>query len=617
MRTGKTLVSNWLFATVFVLSGWLMTAPTLAKAQNCSQGGTSLATCQGWNGVYLSGSSKSPSYAFVDAFPYLTDSRCASGSCDICDAIYYALTDYNTANSNGVVIDARGIATPQNCTNVTGSRFANPWSVISARASYANIVLLPTGSIYLAKSWVLPTDTRIIGEGASLTTILPCTTTVCGSGQALSGDLIDMGSSSICPGSSDCQAVVIEHLGLNGSNVSGVNGIVNSASQELSRVDDVSLVNIAGTGLSIDSGNTSNSGPYSNIYYSGSGICASVRPGHMEHEGFMGSFAACAGCLAASLINPYFYHLHQHLLEYFRDPFTARYIMEFQSVNFQSPGSDFFEYLLALGFGAGIWFALKKRFGDLILLLAWAHVALPSVRHVPIYAIVAAPVVAAAVVEWLNALSVAPVAGWIRACADLIRSAGADIEPFEHIGRTHVVGLVFLAAIALGMRSPSAGKLLKPEYDPKAYPSKALALLGDPNARIFAPDEWGDYLVYNLWPKGGKVFVDGRSDFYGHDFFEQYISLLNVKYDWEQTLRLYQVNTILLPPDAFLATTVKESKNWRVVYDDGSAIVFVPSRPLNAAGEQFSTQSSCGIGRDLSIAHQSTVISDRVTKKGA
>ena len=328
-------------------------------------------------------------------------------------------------------------------------------------------------------------------------------------------------------------------------------------------------------------------------------------------------FAACAGCLAASLINPYFYHLHQHLLEYFRDPFTARYIMEFQSVNFQSPGSDFFEYLLALGFGAGIWFALKKRFGDLILLLAWAHVALPSVRHVPIYAIVAAPVVAAAVVEWLNALSVAPVAGWIRACADLIRSAGADIEPFEHIGRTHVVGLVFLAAIALGMRSPSAGKLLKPEYDPKAYPSKALALLGDPNARIFAPDEWGDYLVYNLWPKGGKVFVDGRSDFYGHDFFEQYISLLNVKYDWEQTLRLYQVNTILLPPDAFLATTVKESKNWRVVYDDGSAIVFVPSRPLNAAGEQFSTQSSCGIGRDLSIAHQSTVISDRVTKKGA
>lgn len=281
MRTGKTLVSNWLFATVFfVLSGWLMTAPTLAKAQNCSQGGTSLATCQGWNGVYLSGSSKSPSYAFVDAFPYLTDSRCASGSCDICDAIYYALTDYNTANSNGVVIDARGIATPQNCTNVTGSRFANPWSVISARASYANIVLLPTGSIYLAKSWVLPTDTRIIGEGASLTTILPCTTTVCGSGQALSGDLIDMGSSSICPGSSDCQAVVIEHLGLNGSNVSGVNGIVNSASQELSRVDDVSLVNIAGTGLSIDSGNTSNSGPYSNIYYSGSGICASISGPH-------------------------------------------------------------------------------------------------------------------------------------------------------------------------------------------------------------------------------------------------------------------------------------------------------------------------------------------------
>jgi hypothetical protein len=328
-------------------------------------------------------------------------------------------------------------------------------------------------------------------------------------------------------------------------------------------------------------------------------------------------FAAGAGCLAVSLINPYFYHLHQHIFEYFRDPFIARYIQEFQSVNFQAPDSVYFEYLLALGFGAGIWFALKKRFVDLVLLLAWAHVALPSVRHVPIYAIVAAPVVAAAVVEWLSALSVAPVAGWVRACADLIRSAAADIEPFEQIRRSHVLGLVFLAVIALGMRSPSAGKFLRPEYDPKAYPSKALALLDDPNARIFTPDEWGDYLVYNLWPKGGKVFVDGRSDFYGHNFFDQYVSLLNDKYDWEQTLALYNVNTILLPPDAFLATTIKESKNWRVVYDDGSAIVFRPSRPLNAAGDQFSTRSLCGIGRDPSITYKSTVISGHGNKKGA
>ena len=259
----------------------------------------------------------------------------------------------------------------------------------------------------------------------------------------------------------------------------------------------------------------------------------------------------------------------------------------------------------------------KKRFADILLLLAWAHVAIPSVRHVPIYALVAAPVVAAAVVESLKALSVAPVAGWVRACADMIQTAATDIEPFERIGRSHLVGVVFLAAIALGMTSPSAGRLLKPEYDPKAYPSNALALLEDPGARIFTYDEWGDYLVYKLWPRGGKVFVDGRSDFYGHELFEQYMSLVNVKYDWEQTLALYNVNTILLPPDTPLASTIKESKNWKVVCDDGSAIIFRPSRPLREASEQVSTSSVCGIGRDLSITHKSTVIPDHVNKRGA
>ena len=35
-----------------------------------------------------------------------------------------------------------------------------------------------------------------------------------------------------------------------------------------------------------------------------------------------------------------------------------------------------------------------------------------------------------------------------------------------------------------------------------------------PSARIFTHDQWGDYLIYRLYPQT-KVFMDGRSDFYG------------------------------------------------------------------------------------------------------
>ena len=325
-------------------------------------------------------------------------------------------------------------------------------------------------------------------------------------------------------------------------------------------------------------------------------------------------FAAAGASLAASLVNPYFYHLHQHLIEYLRDPYAMQHIVEFQSVNFHSSGAGFFEAMLALGFGAAIWFARKKSFGDVLLVAGWAHLALGAARHLPVYALMATPAIAVAVAGWLQALAESPLAGWVRTCADQIRSTWSEIEPFERIGRVHVVGLLALAGIALGMRSPSAGILLRPEYDRTAYPAGALALLENPGQRIFTHDEWGDYLVYNLWPKGGKVFIDGRSDFYGHDFCEQYASIMDVKYDWEQKLSQYHIDTILLPPDAALASAIKESSHWRVVYDDGSAIVFRP-RASSSAAQEFSTSSSGGSERGLSITHQTTVITDHVNPK--
>ena len=47
-----------------------------------------------------------------------------------------------------------------------------------------------------------------------------------------------------------------------------------------------------------------------------------------------------------------------------------------------------------------------------------------------------------------------------------------------------------------------------------------------------------------------------------------------MKFGWEKTLSRFGVDTILLPPDAPLTGALKESSRWRVVYDDGIALVF-------------------------------------------
>jgi len=305
------------------------------------------------------------------------------------------------------------------------------------------------------------------------------------------------------------------------------------------------------------------------------------------------------GCTLATLVNPYTYHLHEHILKYLNDPFQTKYILEFQSTNFRIGGGGFLEAMLALGVGAAVWYGARKQFTEVLTILGWGHLSLIIIRNMPIYMIAAAPVVALPLTVWLKTLSNAPVAGWLRRILGAPEAIGAEIAPLEKPWRTHAFPAVVMVLLALAMQAPNAGKKLKPEYDPERYPAGALALLQQPGQRIFTHDEWGDYLLYHLWPKGVQVYVDGRSDFYGPDFGQAYIDVMNIKYDWEQTLAKYGVNTILLPVDAPLAGALKESRNWRVVYDDTRAIVF---RKTGLSAEKVSTSVIGGGERDVALA---------------
>ncbi|HTX37783.1 MAG TPA: hypothetical protein VME43_22295 [Bryobacteraceae bacterium] len=291
-------------------------------------------------------------------------------------------------------------------------------------------------------------------------------------------------------------------------------------------------------------------------------------------------FLVCAGAaLAASLINPYFYHLHAHMLQYLRDPFNSEHIVEFLSPNFHGIQAIFFEAMLALGAAAACWNLARSRFTEPLLLLVLAHAALLAARNIPLFMIVAAPIVAAAIQECLDGLPAWNVAAWLRQVVARFNGVAAETATTEAIGRWHLVSLAGLAVVAALIYAPHPPKRFRAEFDPKSYPAGALALLRqDPAARIFTHDEWGDYLIWKLYP-GHKVFVDGRSDFYGDDFEYKYLDVMNVKYGWEKTLGRFGVNTILLPPGTPLAGALKESSHWRVVYDDGIALVFRPAEP--------------------------------------
>ncbi|MEK7409277.1 MAG: hypothetical protein AAB225_29795 [Acidobacteriota bacterium] len=284
---------------------------------------------------------------------------------------------------------------------------------------------------------------------------------------------------------------------------------------------------------------------------------------------------SAAGCLAASFLNPYTWRLHWHIARYLSDSYHFRNISEFLSLSFQHPVARYFEALLALGALAVVWSVHKRRFTQAIMVAGWAHLALYSARNIPIYAVVSAPAIAWTLKEMVDALAWGQVAGWVRRAAGGLARLSSELGAIDHIGRAHLTSGVTVAALGVLLYLPAAPAKCRAEYDPKRYPAGAIELLRRPEfaANVFADDEWGDYLIYRLHPHI-KVFIDGRSDFYGATFGEEYLDLLRGKHAWQRTLDRYDVGAVLLRADASLASTLKETSRWRVVYDDGVAILF-------------------------------------------
>jgi hypothetical protein len=287
-----------------------------------------------------------------------------------------------------------------------------------------------------------------------------------------------------------------------------------------------------------------------------------------------GEWIVAAATVAASLANPYGWHLHAHIARYLAaDSWQFAHINEFCSPNFQAPLARYFEGMLALGLAAAFWHLLRRRWGYALLLAGAGHMALVSARHIPIFLLAAVPAVAVAVVEWLDAARRAALPTWAHRILNAFRHLAANAAAMEKLVRVPAASLLACLWLSAALLAPAAAGKFRSGFDPRTFPVRAAETLRGRNARIFTSDQWGDYLIYRLYPDI-RVFVDGRSDFYGSDLEQASLDVWNVRYDWQHQLGRWGIDTVLAPADTPLAGALKESGRWRVVYDDGTAIVF-------------------------------------------
>jgi hypothetical protein len=272
------------------------------------------------------------------------------------------------------------------------------------------------------------------------------------------------------------------------------------------------------------------------------------------------------GCSLASLLNPYGVQLHVHIFEYLQADWIKNVVQEFQAPTFRSEGQLQFEALLLAGLIA-IGFLVRRRlFAEALWVLFLAHSSLISVRHAPLYATVAAPLIACEISEWWRA----GVTGMQKSSTlRILYQLGADMAPgFRRTSWWPAVLILGLAMLDAPLKWPHD---FPTELFPTAMVHQHAGLIA--SGRLLTPDQWGDYIIYSFYP-GQKVFVDGRSDFYGEKLGREYIRLLQASYDWRAILERYGFTVALLPVDWPLASLLKSDPSWRVVQDDTKVILF-------------------------------------------
>lgn len=282
-------------------------------------------------------------------------------------------------------------------------------------------------------------------------------------------------------------------------------------------------------------------------------------------------------CGLATLLNPYGFRLHAHLWRLANDPRQKAFILEWQPFRFQSPEAILVELLLLLGALGAFQCLRRKEFAPALMFVVWFHLGLASLRHLELFACVAAPLAAAALDELLEGLQKAPVAGYVRRAAEKLANAGSEFRATDRAWRFHVVSALGLAGIAALLLAPTPRSQFRSEFSSRQFPVRAVEQLGKSvlTRRVFSTDRWGGYLLYRLYPPT-RVFFDGRSDFYGGQFVKSYVDTVQARSGWEEHLAQYGIEAILLPVELPLVGALKESVRWKAVYDDGTAIVFQP-----------------------------------------
>ena len=305
------------------------------------------------------------------------------------------------------------------------------------------------------------------------------------------------------------------------------------------------------------------------IYFVGNLSCslfAHIRGPEKAKAVFLGKILVV--CVLASLLNPYGYKSLLFPFQVVREQFLMDHIAEYLSPNFHSATVLPFELMLLAALAVFAVSATRLNLIELTLIVIFAHMALFSARHMPLFAIVAGPIVlrhANTAFENLEGSILRSLKQRLHHLRIIEQSTSRMLWP--GIGFVVIVGLALTGTI-------------RHDFSSKHLPRDAFEFIknNELKGNMFNNDEFGDYIIYAGWPQY-KVFIDGRTDMYGTPRVKEYIQVTQANSGWEDVLEKYNATWVVHDPNSVLSKLLVQRNEWKLVYSDKVANVFVRATP--------------------------------------
>jgi hypothetical protein len=290
--------------------------------------------------------------------------------------------------------------------------------------------------------------------------------------------------------------------------------------------------------------------------------------------------AGIAAGVALSLVNPSGIQTILFPLGTLTSPLIQNNIQEWASPDFHSLPGLLFEAIVFITLGGLATGKVRPRSYEWLWAFALLFLALASQRNVPLFVIGAAPLVGRCAQALLVALaSILPADTGRPAAQAAIRWSPA--QPGPPTLTLALINLVLLLVVGAGMIVYRALPSLRATDEAAAIAAVspvqaagALHALGKP-VRVFNYYDYGGYLVWQLYPDGSRVFIDGRVEVYGPQVFSRYLRVSYLADGWQDVIAEDRPDAIVMPTAHPITGLLSRDPTWQRIDRDRVATVFI------------------------------------------